>query len=903
MLDAAPPEERQNFESLAQRTGLDPYTLMRGLQTEQQLYSQHPALNTDTRLQAYRDHEAWMATRPQADPKTSPYWQNTQVPERDQIAQTYSQLSPEDTTALRAWQHAQQVDSSLYSGANAGERTSLGGKVSPGDDSRAWLATLRPEVREQLLADEKTRRLVEENRYMGRPDDWEGLQGIATRWQVDPRDRKFQEYWGGIREHVEDNGWGNGAPARIEDVMRNYAREQARAQTQQQADEINNLPMADFQRGLGFIRNNPRTGREMVTVPGVNDPALGALGHIGGASKTLLSGAAYLPSLGLDVARHIGGNDDYAYSQMASRSAVQYPNDLLGTDVGHNMQIKRPGFQPGEDAHGEAPASGSFGMWSNPLTGNDSAAPTWAQQQGFRGDQGYLASVADHFDRQADNPDADYVSRATAGTLGGLARYGELAPEFLLGAKGLGAVGKGMQGSRLAAPASRAMQAAPAAVESGVASAATMAPLVSALEQTELGNARVKDHQQAIAQNLREWGNKPGSPVWQSMLGEAGASVTEAGPWLLTGGRKAAPALAGLAGLSGAAEPAAAEIAGGSQGRGAHMGNRLAELYPQSIKPNEAGEMQYQPGQAPDYMEPGTNWRDVMRQKGQQPGLMGLDGQRLADAGPEAAAQVQQAAPQVLEAVGSNPDTYRSHVEAATTGDPNNPAAKTQLGNLQEQTGLPFMQAADMWQDMDTGSKVLLGLGLGLGTISLLSGLSGEGGLMSWLTSLLGFGAAAGVLSNAGAFGPEAQQFMQGLTGGGPEAAQPNATPTAQPSTPPTAQPNTPPNTPAAQGNTQQPTGHPPAAAGNFSFDDLATKHKLPTDLGDPSVFDEPDQEAFIGNFIRHGTRSNNFDAIASDLPPDVKQQLKDRVRAEAGGMLWLMSQDQRERYNRIMQM
>jgi len=110
------------------------------------------------------------------------------------------------------------------------------------------------------------------------------------------------------------------------------------------------------------------------------------------------------------------------------------------------------------------------------------------------------------------------------------------------------------------------------------------------------------------------------------------------------------------------------------------------------------------------------------------------------------------------------PDEYKRLAEGITSGDPNNPAVQQGIKTLAEQTETDPQTAASIFDNMDDGAKIMLGLGLALGTVSLISGLASEdGGAMGFLGSVLGFGAAAGVLAHHGMFGPQAQQFTQSL--------------------------------------------------------------------------------------------------------------------------------------------
>lgn len=91
-------------------------------------------------------------------------------------------------------------------------------------------------------------------------------------------------------------------------------------------------------------------------------------------------------------------------------------------------------------------------------------------------------------------------------------------------------------------------------------------------------------------------------------------------------------------------------------------------------------------------------------------------------------------------------------------------AGKTALGNLKDQTGWSWDQTQKAYGEMDQGSKFLMWAGLGLGTVSALSSLMGDGdGMLGWITSLLGLAVAGGAAAHGGLLGEGAQKGMQGM--------------------------------------------------------------------------------------------------------------------------------------------
>jgi len=146
---------------------------------------------------------------------------------------------------------------------------------------------------------------------------------------------------------------------------------------------------------------------------------------------------------------------------------------------------------------------------------------------------------------------------------------------------------------------------------------------------------------------------------------------------------------------------------------------------------------------------------------------------------------------------GTDPKTILTMAQGMAQGEP--AAVATGAGNMAEELDQKPQDVVGLFNAMGTGEKTLLGLGLGLGALGLVSAIAGRGGIMSWLATLLGFGIAGGVGANAGMFGPEAKEWLSSLFAGGeqpaeegprepPEPVQPPAAP-AQPQAPAAGQP------------------------------------------------------------------------------------------------------------------
>jgi len=87
--------------------------------------------------------------------------------------------------------------------------------------------------------------------------------------------------------------------------------------------------------------------------------------------------------------------------------------------------------------------------------------------------------------------------------------------------------------------------------------------------------------------------------------------------------------------------------------------------------------------------------------------------------------------------------------------------------------GFSMDRIGEVWGSMDPAMRLLLGMGVTLGGIGLISAMSG-GGIGSWLMAALGLGGAGAAAAGGGMFGEGAQNALSGIFGGqGGEAPQP----------------------------------------------------------------------------------------------------------------------------------
>lgn len=100
---------------------------------------------------------------------------------------------------------------------------------------------------------------------------------------------------------------------------------------------------------------------------------------------------------------------------------------------------------------------------------------------------------------------------------------------------------------------------------------------------------------------------------------------------------------------------------------------------------------------------------------------------------------------------------------AITTGQVPPEAAQRGIAALTE-NGFDFEQAKTNFFNMSPAAQLALGAGLGLGVISLVQAMSGEGGITDWLLGALGLGTAAFMGGQAGLFDQGAMDLTGGLS-------------------------------------------------------------------------------------------------------------------------------------------
>lgn len=266
---------------------------------------------------------------------------------------------------------------------------------------------------------------------------------------------------------------------------------------------------------------------------------------------------------------------------------------------------------------------------------------------------------------------------------------------------------------------------------------------------------------------------------------------------------------------------------------------------PQATRPGEpAGPPSGQPTPAP-----GTPGSDLPAEGLK---LFGVDPGLLRKAGPEAEAQVVGTIEQVMTHMNkSNPAEFQRMQEGIASGNPQHPANTFVANQIQQQLGVDKSTAWGVWENMDSTSKLLAGMGIAIGTISLISSLTGgENGMANFLGMVLGFGAATGAFANAGMFGAEAEKFTKGLMGmTGLGGADPIAAQQAQeaaatkgirdaglPDAPPPSAPGAPDATTAPASVPATPGAPPDQAFGQLMGDNKIDKGELDQILQDPAL-------------------------------------------------------------------
>lgn len=144
--------------------------------------------------------------------------------------------------------------------------------------------------------------------------------------------------------------------------------------------------------------------------------------------------------------------------------------------------------------------------------------------------------------------------------------------------------------------------------------------------------------------------------------------------------------------------------------------------------------------------------------------------QQVAQQAPEQAAAAVEQAGQQITPVLQSPEG-KQVVDAVTqTGQAPAEIAAVGKQKLTEEIGDP--EAAEtLFSQMSPWEHVGLWGGLGMGALGLINAMSGEGGIGSWMMSLLGLGAAGLTAANAGMFGGDAQEMAGGVVQGGKDLA------------------------------------------------------------------------------------------------------------------------------------
>ena len=124
---------------------------------------------------------------------------------------------------------------------------------------------------------------------------------------------------------------------------------------------------------------------------------------------------------------------------------------------------------------------------------------------------------------------------------------------------------------------------------------------------------------------------------------------------------------------------------------------------------------------------------------------------------------VDQSSTQVKQQLDADKNLQNDVNNVVKGGDVSDETKQKAADNLMKEVQDPE-QAKSIFDNMSTWEMIALAAGLTVGGIGLMNTLSGEGGIGSWLMTLLGLGTAGVTASNMGMFGEGAQGFTQGLT-------------------------------------------------------------------------------------------------------------------------------------------
>lgn len=239
----------------------------------------------------------------------------------------YSQLPPEYQNALRDFQGWQ-----MQAIAEGPGRTS--GQLVRGRDFRPQNWILHPDAN------------VGDPNQLHNPDRYENMRSLADLHGIDVTNPAFQTYW-----RQQQQRWSDPAqrPAGgIPQLLEMY-RGQNVAQRERQRATTDNTMAADVQRLFGRRQTDPATNQEVIVENPRGREPLNLMGHLGGIGRTVGSGFMALPAIGHDIGSSLEtGTLDTSASRMAGRSFLDYPNQLLGTDIGHDVESRPLRFRQGQ---------------------------------------------------------------------------------------------------------------------------------------------------------------------------------------------------------------------------------------------------------------------------------------------------------------------------------------------------------------------------------------------------------------------------------------------------------------------------------------------------------------------------------------------------------------------------
>jgi hypothetical protein len=527
------------------------------------------------------------------------------------------------------------------------------------------------------------------------------------------------------------------------------------------------------EHATGSLRINPYTGMSERVPVNTENNTIG--GYLGAAGRGIAGGAGMLPGAAIDLARAATGDStNFDYTKMMGRNVMEIPNKVLGTDYGHNVAA-RPDGDFGDSYIGPDEGRKFFGATANPFTGAQSLGSVAAASK-YNLDQSQLP------DSEGGSP----LQRIGNSVMGNTLALGDAAIPLVAGglpilrAGGAAARATGLLSK--ASPVATGSAVSPVATQTYMQTARNAVGNLGTLAKTKAkaygtgaavqgglmsvpaaaeeirGDANTRETQFATAHADRKYtdevnkfnaeppmnyglGNSPvGNPdvnyavssdAYDQLIGDPKASpftpTTQSAPEQLADAPTTPPPTT---------DPTAAP------------GEGAIPAQPTEPQPGETPAKTTTPSPLdPLFAETKKLYETMPDEAGRMiANIQGKMGQLVSGAGKaavDAIAKTGQAPPEVEQG-----------------------AIEALAGKMGMEGAMAAHASLDPWQ------KYALWGGIGVAGLGLVNAMVGEGGLGSWIMSLLGVGAAGLAAANGGMLGDGAKEMSESLIQGGQDATR-----------------------------------------------------------------------------------------------------------------------------------